>query len=61
MTQLIKENLNKFCVYYMIFHGCVICRFPFWFFYTIKDKETIIHLNFERRQCIEHRPKLLKQ
>lgn len=60
-TQSIKENPNMYRIYYSVFHGCVIRRFPFLIFYTIEDKEIIIHSIFDSRQCIEHRPKLSKE
>ncbi len=35
---------------YKFFHRCVIRRFPFSIFYTIKDEIVIIHAIFDNRQ-----------
>ncbi|MFQ5823854.1 MAG: hypothetical protein ACE5JB_07360 [bacterium] len=41
---------------YSNFRRCVIWRFPFSIFYTIEDKEIVIHSVFENRQDPKKRP-----
>ena len=55
-TQSIIENPNMYRIYYSTFHGCVIRRFPFLIFYTIEDKQIIIHSIFDSRRNLENRP-----
>ncbi len=41
---------------YSKFRRCVIRRFPFSIFYTIEDKEIVIHSIFDNRQDPKKRP-----
>ena len=41
---------------YSNFRRCVIRRFPFSIFYTIEDKEIVIHSVFDNRQDPKERP-----
>lgn len=41
---------------YSNFRRCVIRRFPFSIFYTIEDKEIVIHSVFDNRQDPKKRP-----
>ena len=55
----IKEILTfpeMFQICYLNFRRIVIRRFPFSVFYTIEDKEIIIHSVFDNRQNPERRP-----
>ena len=54
--QFIIENPRMYRTYYSIFHGCVIRRFPFLIFYTIEDKEIVVHSIFDSRRNSENRP-----
>ncbi|MBU0464402.1 MAG: type II toxin-antitoxin system RelE/ParE family toxin [Proteobacteria bacterium] len=52
----ILENPEMYRIYYSIFRGCVIRRFPFSVFYTIEDTEIVVHSVFDNRQDPEKRP-----
>lgn len=52
----IQENPAIYRVYYSIFRGCVIRRFPFSVFYTIEDTKIVVHSVFNNRQNPEKRP-----
>lgn len=52
----ILENPKIYQVYHSRFHGCVIRRFPFSVFYSIEDKEIIVHSIFDNRQDPDKRP-----
>jgi plasmid stabilization system protein ParE len=55
-VQLILANPKMYQVYHSCFHGCVLRRFPFSIFYTIEDKEIVIHSVFDSRQNPGKRP-----
>ncbi|RLB89340.1 MAG: type II toxin-antitoxin system RelE/ParE family toxin [Deltaproteobacteria bacterium] len=46
----ILENPEIYRIYYSLFRGSVIRRFPFSVFYTIEDKEIVVHSVFDSRQ-----------
>jgi len=52
----ILENPKMYRIFYSIFRGCVIRRFPFTIFYTIEDKEIVVHSVFDNRQDPKKRP-----
>lgn len=52
----ILENPEKYRIYYSIFRGCVIRRFPFSVFYTVESAEIVVHSVFGNRQDPEKRP-----
>ena len=53
----ILENPEIYRIYYTIFRGCVIRRFPFSVFYTVEDTEIVVHSVFgNNRQDPEKRP-----
>jgi len=52
----ILENPKMYRVYYSYFRGSVIRRFPFSIFYTIEDKEIVVHSIFDNRQEPKKRP-----
>lgn len=52
----ILENPEMYQIFYSNFRGCVIRRFPFSIFYTIEDKEIVVHSVFDNRQDPEKRP-----
>ena len=52
----ILENPKMYRVYYSVYRGCVIRRFPFSVFYTIEDRNIIVHAIFDNRQDPERRP-----
>lgn len=52
----ILENPEMYRIYYSIFRGCVIRRFPFSVFYTVEDTEIVVHSVFDNRQDPEKRP-----
>ncbi|MCF6234970.1 MAG: type II toxin-antitoxin system RelE/ParE family toxin [Gammaproteobacteria bacterium] len=50
------ENSEMYKVYYSIFRGCVIKRFPLLIFYTIEDSGIVVHSVFDNRQDPEKKP-----
>ncbi len=52
----ILENPEIYRIYYSIFRGCVIRRFPFSVFYTVEGTEIVVHSVFGNRQDPEKRP-----
>jgi plasmid stabilization system protein ParE len=52
----ILDNPEMYRVYYSIFRGCVIRRFPFFVFYTIENNEIVVHSVFDNRQDPKKRP-----
>lgn len=52
----ILDNPKMYRMYYSHFRGCVIRRFPFSIFYTIEDREIVVHSIFDNRQDPEKRP-----
>ncbi|WP_089728335.1 type II toxin-antitoxin system RelE/ParE family toxin [Candidatus Thiosymbion oneisti] len=52
----ILDNPELYRVYYSHFRGCVIRRFPFSIFYTIEDREIVVHSIFDNRQDPKKRP-----
>jgi len=54
--QSIKKNPHMYRLYYSVFHGCVVRRFPFVIFYTIEENEIVVHSIFDSRRNIENRP-----
>ena len=48
-------------IYYSCFRGCVIRRFPFTIFYSIEDKEIIVHSIFDNRQNPNKKPWITPQ
>lgn len=52
----IQETPEMYQIYYSIFRGSIIRRFPFSVFYSIEDTEIIIHSVFDNRQDPEKRP-----
>ena len=52
----ILENPEIYRIYYSIFRGCVIRRFPFSVFYTVEGTEIVVHSVFGNRQGPEKRP-----
>ena len=55
-VKLVLENPTTYKILYSDFRGCVIRRFPFSIFYTIEDKEIVVHSVFDNRQDPEKRP-----
>ncbi len=55
-VQLILENPEMYTICYSSFRGCVVRRFPFSIFYTIEDKEIVVHPVFDNRQDPKKRP-----
>ena len=55
-VKLILENPKMYRIYYSCFRGCVVRRFPFSIFYTIEDKEIVVHSIFDNRQDPKKRP-----
>lgn len=51
---LVFPEMYQLC--YANFRRCVIRRFPFSIFYTVEEKEIIIHAVFDNRQDPEKRP-----
>jgi len=52
----ILENPKLYRVYYSQFRGYVIRRFPFSIFYTLEDKEIVVHSVFGNRQNPDKKP-----
>ena len=52
----ILEKPEIYRIYYSIFRGCVIRRFPFSVFYTVEGTEIVVHSVFGNRQDPEKRP-----
>ncbi|MBA1446719.1 MAG: type II toxin-antitoxin system RelE/ParE family toxin [Gammaproteobacteria bacterium] len=52
----ILENPEMYKIYYSIFRGCVIRRFPFSVFYAVEDTEIVVHSIFDNRQDPEKKP-----
>ena len=52
----ILDNPRMYRVYYSIFRGCVIRRFPFSVFYTIESNGIVVHSVFDNRQDPKRRP-----
>jgi len=52
----ILDNPEMYRIYYSIFRGCVVRRFPFSVYYTIENNEIIVHSVFDSRQDPEKRP-----
>jgi len=52
----ILENPELYRIYYFIFRGCVIRRFPFSVFYTVEGTEIVVHSVFGNRQDPEKKP-----
>jgi plasmid stabilization system protein ParE len=52
----ILNNPRMHRISYSIFRGYVIRRFPFSVFYTVEDKESVVHSVFDNRQNPETRP-----
>lgn len=46
----ILENPEIYRIYYSLFRGSLIRRFPFSVLYTIEDKEIVVHSVFDNRQ-----------
>jgi len=55
-VKLISENPKMYGIYYSYFRGCVIRRFPFSIFYSVEDKEIVVHSVFDNRQSPINRP-----
>ncbi len=55
-VKTILENPEIYRIYYSIFRGCVIRRFPFSVFYTVEGTEIVVHSVFGNRQDPEKRP-----
>ena len=55
-VKTILENPEIYRIYYSIFRGCVIRRFPFSVFYTVEGAEVVVHSVFGNRQDPEKRP-----
>ena len=55
-VESILENPEIYRIYYSIFRGCVIRRFPFSVFYTVEGTEIVVHSVFGNRQAPEKRP-----
>jgi len=52
----ILENPDMYRIYYSVFRGCVIRRFPFSVFYTVEADNIVVHSVFDNRQDTEKRP-----
>jgi plasmid stabilization system protein ParE len=52
----ILEDPETYRIYYSLFRGSVIRRFPFSVFYTIEDKQIVVHSVFDNRQDPVKRP-----
>ena len=52
----ILERPKLYRVRYALFRGCVIRRFPFSIFYTIEEREIVVHSVFDNRQDPVKRP-----
>ena len=55
-TQSIMRNPHMYRLYYSVFHGCVVRRFPFVIFYTIEENEIVVHSIFDTRRNSENWP-----
>ncbi len=56
VVKSILENPEMYKIYYSIFRGCVIRRFPFSVFYAVEDTEIVVHSIFDNRQDSEKKP-----
>ncbi|MBW2100783.1 MAG: type II toxin-antitoxin system RelE/ParE family toxin, partial [Deltaproteobacteria bacterium] len=54
--QNIGEFPEMYQISYSCFRSCVIRRFPFSIFYTIEDREIVIHSVFDNRQDTKKKP-----
>ena len=52
----ILNNPEMYKVYYSVFRGCVVRRFPFSVFYTVENNEIVVHSVFDSRQDPEKKP-----
>jgi plasmid stabilization system protein ParE len=52
----IIKNPKMGRIYYSCFRGCVVRRFPFSVFYTIEEKEIVVHSIFDNRQDPKKKP-----
>lgn len=52
----IIDNPEMYRVYYSIYGGCLVRRFPFSIFYTLEDDEIVVHSAFNNRQDPSKRP-----
>jgi len=52
----ILANPDMYRIYYSVFRGCVIRRFPFSVFYTVEADNIVVHSVFDNRQDTEKRP-----
>ena len=52
----ILDSPKMYRIYYSIFRGCVVRRYPFSVFYTIENNEIVVHSIFDNRQDPEKRP-----
>ncbi len=52
----ILENPEIYRIYYSIYRGCVIRRFPFSVFYTVEGTEIVVHSVFGNRQDPDKSP-----
>ena len=55
-VKTIIENSEMYRIHYLKFRGCVVRRFPFSVFYTVEEKEIVVHSVFDNRQDPEKRP-----
>jgi plasmid stabilization system protein ParE len=56
VVKSILDNPKMYRIYYSIFRGCMIRRFPFAVFYSVEDAEIVVHSVFDNRQDPERRP-----
>ena len=52
----ILDNPEMYRIYYSVFRGCVVRRFPFSVYYSIENNEIVVHSVFDNRQDPEKRP-----
>lgn len=54
--QSICDNPKTFRIYFALFRGRVVRRFPFSVFYSIEEHEIVVHSVFDNRQDPAKRP-----
>lgn len=52
----ILDDPEMYRLYFSVFRGCVVRRFPFSVFYTVENNEIVVHSIFDNRQDPEKRP-----
>ena len=52
----IIDNHEMYRIYNLNFRCCVLRRFPFSVFYTVEEKEIVVHSVFDNRQDPDKKP-----